>query len=76
MTRREQIDRLIRWRIRHILPAADDIANALSVEGLPHEQTPPELAEAVRAFRGLRHDARFTHVRRVLEAIARGGGAG
>ena len=68
----DEVDRLLRWRTRgqgH--PAglsAQKIVDSLSVEGLPYEQIPDDLYEAVVQFRHLRQDARLAKVQRWLGA--------
>jgi hypothetical protein len=49
----EQIKPLLAWRDKSTGGTLSDsqLVEALSVEGLPYEQTPPEHAPALKAFR-------------------------
>jgi len=46
-----------------------EVADSLTVEGLPYEEIPPRFRAAVTKFRHLRRDARVAACRRVLEGL-------
>ena len=57
--------KLIRWRSKTLKnPSAERLVQALSVEGLRYTDIPPDLYQAVVAFRHLRQDARLRLVAR------------
>lgn len=56
------------WRFRQLSQDSnsEELAEALSIEGLPYEQIPEKLWKSVRAFRHLRQDAIKAAARRYL----------
>lgn len=62
---------LLKWRWRFTNPrgwTAPRLADSLTVEGLPYEQTPLSMGAHVCAFRKLRHDQRLKVCVRFVEA--------